>query len=76
MPLCPPPPSLAQVFPTPAFKAMVKNCISQDLSWSKPATKWEGVLEEIKYGGSSSAGGKKASIVTPVQEKGRAPALV
>ena len=37
-PLAPP-----QVFSTPLFKEMVKNCISQDLSWAKPARRWEGL---------------------------------
>jgi hypothetical protein len=40
----------------------------QDLSWSKPAKKWEGVLEELMDSRMGSA--KAAGIVTPVQEKG------
>jgi hypothetical protein len=44
------------------------NVLLQDLSWSKPAKKWEGVLEELM---DSSMGSAKAkSIVTPVEEKG------
>jgi len=60
----------AQAFSTPHFKEMVINCISQDLSWSKPATKWEAVLEEVKTG-CAKAPAKKASVVTPVQEPTR-----
>ena len=57
-----------QAYSTPLYRAMSKNCIGQDLSWSKPATKWEGVLEEMMYG-SASGTAKKVSIITPVQAK-------
>jgi hypothetical protein len=40
----------AEVFATPRYKEMVYNCISQDLSWARPALKWEGLLEELVYG--------------------------
>lgn len=53
----------AQVFSTPLFKEMVQNCISQDLSWAKPARKWEGILEELKSGVKSY---KAASVNVPV----------
>ena len=43
----------------------VANCISQDLSWAKPALKWEGVLEDLFYG---SSGSKATSVLTPVSE--------
>jgi len=62
----------SQVYTTPTYKVMSKNCISQDLSWSKPATKWEGILEELAYGAPSGTE-KKQSITTPVQTK--VPAL-
>ncbi|KAF5836718.1 starch synthase catalytic domain-containing protein [Dunaliella salina] len=55
----------AKVFSTPQYKEMVVNCISQDLSWSKPAIKWESILHELWKGVPST---KTASIVTPVQE--------
>jgi granule-bound starch synthase len=32
---------------TPVYTEMSKNCIKQDLSWAKPAQKWEGILEEV-----------------------------
>ncbi len=34
----------AEVFTTPAFKDMRAKCIGQDLSWAKPAKKWEAIL--------------------------------
>jgi len=55
----------AKVFSTPQYKEMVVNCISQDLSWSKPAIKWESILHELWKGVPST---KSASIVTPVEE--------
>lgn len=59
-----------QVYNTPKFREMVKNCIYQDLSWSKPARKWEAILEEIVRG-CPGAPAKKASVPTPVQAKQR-----
>jgi len=56
----------AQVFATPAYKEMVKACVAQDLSWAKPARKWEAVLENMRYG-NNDAGEKKASVATPVK---------
>jgi granule-bound starch synthase len=58
----------AQVFQTPKFREMVKNCISQDLSWAAPAKKWEAVLEEVSRG-CTAAPAKKASVPTPVQKQ-------
>jgi granule-bound starch synthase len=58
----------AQVYGTPKFREMVKAAINQDLSWSKPARKWEAVLEEIVKG-CPGAPAKKASVPTPVQAK-------
>lgn len=55
-----------QVYGTPVFTEMVKACIGQDLSWKKPAQKWEGVLEELVSG---TGKGKSESVVTPVEEK-------
>ena len=54
----------SQVFSTPLYKEMVMNSISQDLSWAKPARKWEGILEEMVSGVSSA---KKASVKVPVE---------
>lgn len=58
----------ASVFATPVFKDLVHNCIDQDLSWKKPAKKWEAVIEEVLDGSNSAASGKKTSIKTPVAE--------
>eukprot|EP00195_Chlamydomonas_chlamydogama_P008203 CAMPEP_0202903866 /NCGR_PEP_ID=MMETSP1392-20130828/26767_1 /ASSEMBLY_ACC=CAM_ASM_000868 /TAXON_ID=225041 /ORGANISM="Chlamydomonas chlamydogama, Strain SAG 11-48b" /LENGTH=611 /DNA_ID=CAMNT_0049591215 /DNA_START=59 /DNA_END=1891 /DNA_ORIENTATION=+ len=52
-----------QVFSTPLFKNMVYNAISQDLSWAKPAKKWEGILEEVITGKVST---KKSEVIVPV----------
>lgn len=57
----------ADVYKTPAYKTMVEAGIKQDLSWSKPAKKWEAILEDLKSGGFDSSD-KKQSVVTPVQE--------
>lgn len=56
----------AQVFPTPMFREMVKNAISQDLSWALPARKWEGVLEEVKAGVPAMSTTKSMSVAVPV----------
>lgn len=58
----------SQAFSTPLFKEMVYNCISQDLGWSKPAKKWEGVLEQL-FLGLSSGKEKEQSIQIPVAER-------
>lgn len=47
------------------LKHFIYNNNTQDLSWSKPAIKWENILHEV-YNGVTSA--VKSSIVTPVQE--------
>lgn len=56
----------SQVYSTPKFRQMVQSCISQDLSWSQPAKKWEAVLEEMVTGCTTAAPAKKASVATPV----------
>lgn len=55
------------VYKTPAFGNMRRNCITQDLSWEKPARKWEAVVEEVLDGG-KAATDKKQSVNTPVVE--------
>ncbi|KXZ51655.1 hypothetical protein GPECTOR_11g109 [Gonium pectorale] len=67
----------AEVFATPKYSEMVANCISQDLSWSKPAQKWEGLLEELVFGKGTIATEKKEAIKVPVAEKipGDVPAV-
>ena len=44
---------------------MSSTCIGQDLSWRKPAAKWEAVLEEMMY---NSGYGKKQMVVTPKED--------
>lgn len=57
----------AGTYNTPGFNKMRYNCISQDLSWAKPAKKWEAVIEEV-WDGRQEASAKKASVKTPVIE--------
>ena len=52
----------AAVYGTPTYSKMSATCIGQDLSWRKPAAKWEAVLEEMMY---NSGYGKKNAVVTP-----------
>ncbi|KAL3130366.1 hypothetical protein ABBQ38_008192 [Trebouxia sp. C0009 RCD-2024] len=56
----------ADAFPTPAFQEMRHKAIAQDLSWLKPARKWEAVLEGLLTG-SSEARDRGAAVRTPVQ---------
>ena len=56
----------ASTFPTPAFKEMRHKAIDQDLSWLKPARKWEAVLEALATG-SPQAKDRGAAVLTPVQ---------
>jgi len=58
----------AQVFPTPLFREMVTNAISQDLSWRLPARKWEGILEEVKSGAAALSTTKSMSVQVPVDK--------
>jgi len=55
----------AEVYGTPTYDEMSLACISQDLSWAKPAKKWEGILEEMKFGSPEmkAEGAAKASTV-------------
>ena len=55
----------AAVYGTPTYSKMSSTCIGQDLSWRKPAAKWEAVLEEMMY---NSGYGKKNQTVTPKEE--------
>ncbi|CAD7703004.1 unnamed protein product [Ostreobium quekettii] len=57
-----------KIFPTPAFSKMVQNCIDQDLSWKKPAKKWEAVIEEVRQGTKPETSSKKESVQTPAVE--------
>jgi len=54
-----------EAFGTPSFEAMVEKCIGQDLSWAKPAKKWEATLEEMMGVGEAPVE-KKLSVPTPV----------
>ena len=63
----------AAAFPTPAFQTMRERCIVQELSWEKPARKWEAVLEELWHSQAAAptkqaaAELRRASHPTPVQ---------
>lgn len=57
----------AQAFSTGLYKQMVYNAISQDLSWAKPAQKWEGVLEEL-FLGLGSGRAKAEEVKIPIAE--------
>ena len=56
---------------------MRDKCIGQELSWERPAVKWEAVLEELFFGPSAPApppprpspAEAKASVATPVQAR-------
>eukprot|EP01024_Parvocaulis_polyphysoides_P027525 TRINITY_DN2493_c0_g1_i3.p1 TRINITY_DN2493_c0_g1~~TRINITY_DN2493_c0_g1_i3.p1 ORF type:complete len:626 (+),score=87.57 TRINITY_DN2493_c0_g1_i3:68-1879(+) len=54
-----------QVYRTPLYQQLVKNCIVQDLSWQQPAVKWEAILEGLKFGEPAGVQ-KKVSVQTPV----------
>lgn len=56
------------VYKSGNFAKIVQNCIEQDLSWKKPAKKWEAVLEEVLEDGKADAVEKKASVKTPAAE--------
>ena len=55
----------AAAYGTPAHTKMSSTCIGQDLSWRKPAAKWEAVLEEMMF---NSGYGKKQMVVTPKED--------
>jgi granule-bound starch synthase len=57
----------AQIYPTPQYKKMVEACVAQDLSWSGPAKKWEGVFEAMREGKRGTASSKAESVKTPVE---------
>lgn len=63
------------MYSTPQMAEMREACIDQDLSWAKPARKWEAVLEELSSGADvGSASQRKAAVTTPVntpKEAGR-----
>lgn len=70
-------------FHTPAFRTMQERCIVQELSWEKPAKKWEAVLEELAAAPSKpttqppskaardSTFARAGSFSTPVQQVNR-----
>lgn len=57
----------ATVYGTPKYTQMSAACINQDLSWEKPARKWEAILMELKYGVGEQSENKK-KVVTPVEK--------
>ncbi len=60
----------ASIYGTPTYSKMSSTCIGQDLSWRKPAAKWEAILEEMMY---NSGYGKKQQVITPTEELVSAP---
>lgn len=42
------------VYGTPAFSEMIQNCMAQELSWKKPAKKWEEALLSLGVEGSEA----------------------
>jgi len=56
------------IYTSGQYQTMSKACIAQDLSWAKPAQKWEAVLEALKMGHSTSSEQKKKAVVTPVEK--------
>ena len=52
----------AATYGTPSYTKMSATCIGQDLSWRKPAAKWEAILEEMMY---NSGYGKKQQVASP-----------
>lgn len=68
----------AELYATPAYAAMRDNCIAQDLSWAKPAKKWEAALSEMMYGATEAtpeATAQKEAVKTPVVKLETAAAL-
>lgn len=71
-----PPNRACEVYGSDKYRQMSYRCISQDLSWDRPAAKWEGVFMEMLGGGSAVSPGTgyvgpagtqlKNSIPTPV----------
>ncbi|CAG9462036.1 unnamed protein product [Pedinophyceae sp. YPF-701] len=47
-----------------SYPEMSAKCISQDLSWAKPAKKWEAILEELTFATDSAV--KKGEVRVPV----------
>lgn len=60
----------AAVYGTPTYTKMSATCIGQDLSWKKPAAKWEAILEEMMF---NSGFGKKQQVITPKEELVNSP---
>jgi granule-bound starch synthase len=40
----------AKAYGSPQYRNMSLKCINQDLSWNKPAKRWEAILEELSLG--------------------------
>lgn len=61
-----------EAYGSPQYKKMIKNCMSQDLSWKDPARKWEDTLLGLQVEGSGPgqegeeiAPKAKANVATP-----------
>lgn len=55
------------VYGTPAFREMINNCMSQDLSWKGPAKNWEAVL--LSMGVSGGDAGIEGEEIAPLAKE-------
>ncbi|XXG66902.1 hypothetical protein AAC387_Pa06g0367 [Persea americana] len=55
------------VYGTLAFKEMIQNCMAQDLSWKRPANKWEEEL--LSLGVASSEPGIEGEEIAPLAKE-------
>ncbi|XP_022856059.1 granule-bound starch synthase 1, chloroplastic/amyloplastic-like [Olea europaea var. sylvestris] len=55
------------VYGTLALREMIKNCMSQDLSWKGPAKNWEQVL--LSLGAASSEPGTEGEEIAPLSKE-------
>ena len=56
-------------FGTAKFEAMREKCMQADVTWAKPAKKWEGVLELLQFGDDEAGSvSSKKEVTTPAQE--------
>ncbi|XP_061983446.1 granule-bound starch synthase 1, chloroplastic/amyloplastic-like [Populus nigra] len=55
------------VYGTAAFREMIKNCMSQDLSWKGPARLWEKMLLSLNVAGSEA--GSEGDEIAPLAKE-------
>lgn len=56
-----------EVYGTLAFAEMIKNCMSQELSWKEPAKKWETLL--LSLGAAGSEAGVEGDEIAPLAKE-------